>query len=244
VLHGIQSHGGWYLNSCAQLADAGFQVLAPDRRGSGLNPNQRGDAPSFRRLLDDVAETMDRATSPRFLMGISWGGKLAVAFQRRHPRVSNGLILIAPGLFQRVDLSLSDRLRVLGSRVGSPRKQFPIPLNDPCLFTETADFQRFIRDDSLRLKTATSRLLFESARMDIYNHWAAKFVTCPTLILLAERDRIADNAKTRHFVTHFPTPEVVIHEYQGAHHTLEFEPGGPPFMSDLLRWLRRHAGKS
>jgi alpha-beta hydrolase superfamily lysophospholipase len=243
VLHGIQSHGGWYVNSCAQLADAGFEVWVPDRRGSGMNLTHRGDAPSFRRLLDDIAEMMGRAALPRFLLGISWGGKLAVAFQRRHPGLTSGLVLITPGLFQRVDLSLMDRLRVLGSRCVSPTKQFPIPLNDPSLFTENAEYQQFIRDDPLGLRTATARLLFESVRMDVYNRWAPQHVTCPTLVLLAEHDRIIDNAKTRQFVARFPNPDVTIHEYPRAHHTLEFEPGGPPFIGDLLAWLRRQSEK-
>ena len=55
-VHGIQSHGGWYERSCAELAKAGFAVSFLDRRGSGLNSQNRGDAPSFRRLLDDLAE--------------------------------------------------------------------------------------------------------------------------------------------------------------------------------------------
>ena len=55
-VHGIQSHAGWYEHSCTQLARAGFAVDFIDRRGSGMNEADRGDAPGFRRLLDDVAE--------------------------------------------------------------------------------------------------------------------------------------------------------------------------------------------
>ena len=77
----------------------------------------------------------------------------------------------------------------------------------------------------------------------LFRSWAANHVTCPTLLLLAEHDRIIDNAKTRHFVARFPNPDVTIHEYRGAHHTLEFEPGGPPFVNDLLAWLRRQSEK-
>src|SRR5262245_29247513 len=55
-VHGIQSHGGWYEHFCRRLAEAGFRVLYPDRRGSGLNPQDRGDCPSYHRLLDDLAE--------------------------------------------------------------------------------------------------------------------------------------------------------------------------------------------
>jgi hypothetical protein len=55
-IHGIQSHGGWYEGSCSWLSQAGFEVYFLDRRGSGLNEQDRGDAPGFRRLLDDLAE--------------------------------------------------------------------------------------------------------------------------------------------------------------------------------------------
>src|SRR5438132_9127428 len=80
-VHGIQSHAGWYERSCTLLAQAGFTVTFLDRRGAGMNDQDRGDAPSFRRLLDDIAEFLRtlRHTPrlPLFLGGISWGGKLA-----------------------------------------------------------------------------------------------------------------------------------------------------------------------
>src|SRR6516162_9874622 len=55
-IHGIQSHGGWYGASCAYLASEGWEVTFLDRRGSGLNELARGDTPSGRRLVADVAE--------------------------------------------------------------------------------------------------------------------------------------------------------------------------------------------
>src|SRR6267378_4943547 len=143
-LHGIQSHGGWYEYSCGKIRDAGYAVWFLDRRGSGLNSGARGGTPSFKRLLDDVAEFLrtfavggvaTRRRIPLFLGGISWGGKLAVALQRRHPGLTDGLLLIAPGLCPRVRPTFGERLRIAASRFLSPRRQFPIPLNDPELFT-------------------------------------------------------------------------------------------------------------
>src|SRR5262245_31019531 len=77
-LHGIQSHGGWYTASCEYLAAAGWEVLFLDRRGSGLNPHDRGDAPSYARLVDDLAEFVSCRAPRPFLVAVSWGGKLAV----------------------------------------------------------------------------------------------------------------------------------------------------------------------
>src|SRR5260370_39645874 len=60
-VHGIQSHGGWYEHSCRYLSEAGFEVCFLDRRGAGLNQELCVDAPSFRRLLEDLAAVMQAA---------------------------------------------------------------------------------------------------------------------------------------------------------------------------------------
>jgi alpha-beta hydrolase superfamily lysophospholipase len=239
MLHGIQSHGGWYEQSCRALAAAGYSVSFLDRRGSGLNDEHRGDGPSFRRLLDDVAEFLTPLPRPRILVGISWGGKLAVALQRRYPGLTDGLVFIAPGLCPRVHVPLGQRLRIVLSRLLSPRRMFPIPLNDPELFTANPERQQFIRDDPLALRQASARLLFESARLDIYVRLAVRAVTMPVLALLAEHDRIIDNAATRRFLERFGTTDRTVIEYAGGHHTLEFEAGAPPFVKNLLKWLER-----
>src|SRR5438067_5871525 len=112
-VHGIQSHGGWYEYSCERLREAGFLVSFLDRRGSGMNEQDRGDAPSFRRLLDDIAEflaALPRTASrgngvarlPVFLAAISWGGTLAVALERRHPGLIDGMVLLCSGFFAKV----------------------------------------------------------------------------------------------------------------------------------------------
>ena len=92
-----------------KCAPAGFRVCYHDRRGSGLNDLARGDAPSFGRLLDDLAEFLRSplATAPIFLHAVSWGGKLAVALQRRRPQLVSGLVLLCPVFFARVSVPIS-----------------------------------------------------------------------------------------------------------------------------------------
>src|SRR5262245_10450912 len=178
-LHGIQSHAGWYGASCAYLAQAGFAVAFLDRRGSGANQQGRGDTPRWRRLVEDVAEFLtaerlrDGATPlPTFLLGISWGGKTATALACRRPELLDGLVLVTPGLCPRVRPPLRQRLRIALARVAAPTRAFPIPLDDPELFTATPRWQGFIRDDPLSLRKATARLLVESARLDAWLRWA------------------------------------------------------------------------
>jgi alpha-beta hydrolase superfamily lysophospholipase len=229
------------------LAQHGYEVFFLDRRGSGRNQQERGDAPSFRRLLDDVAEFLQvlrtsqaGGPSPLFLAGISWGGKLVVALQKRHPGLVDGLILLCPGFYARVRPSRRQRVGILWARLVNPRKRFPIPLSDPELFTASPHWQRFLREDPLTLREATSRLLIESVRLDGYLHVVPKHVQVPVLLLLAEQDRIIANAPTRRFVESFATADKEVIEYPGAQHTLEFEPKSELFLEDARRWLERH----
>lgn len=244
-VHGIQSHAGWYEHSCCRLAEAGFAVSFLDRRGSGQNAEARGDTPGFRRLLDDIAEFLrplreHKPPLPIFLAGISWGGKLVVALQRRHPGLVDGLALLCPGLCPRVGHNFGERLRILWARLISPRRLFPVPLSDPHLFTATPRWQEFIRDDPLSIRQATACFFVESVRLDKYLlYLAVSRVRLPVLLMLAEHDQIIDNARTRAFVERFPSTDKEVREYAGAHHTLEFEPDPEPFIADLLRWLRR-----
>lgn len=254
MIHGIQSHAGWYEPSCTRLAEEGFAVSFLDRRGSGMNEEGRGDCPSFRRLLDDIAEYIQSVPRtpdfvkpgdrlPLFLGAVSWGGKLAIALERRHPGLLDGIFLLCPGFTPKIRPSLGQRLKILFSRFIRPRKKFNIPLNEPELFTANPKWQEFLRNDPLRLQEATARLLVESARLDGYLRFVPKYVHVPVLMLLAGEDRIIHNGRTRAFVAKFATKERQIIEYPGAHHTLEFEAEPESYQRDLVRWLDEQTRK-
>jgi alpha-beta hydrolase superfamily lysophospholipase len=242
-VHGIQSHGGWYEPSCRRLAAEGFEVFFLDRRGSGLNDRDRGDAPSFRRLIDDIAEFLQAIRAdplPVFLVAISWGGKLAAALQRRRPGLADGLALLCPGFAARVRPAFRERVAILWSYLVAPTRLFPVPLDDPALFTASPEWQQFLRDDPLAVRRATARFLAHSARLDAYLRFVPRHVTVPVLLLLAGQDRIVENGRTRRFVESFAARDKTVIEYPEAHHTLEFEPQPHRYLDDLIGWLGRH----
>jgi len=242
-LHGIQSHGLWFEASAKRLAESGLAVLLPDRRGSGRNDIDRGHAPSARRLLRDASECLDelsvRTGLGRFhVLGVSWGGKLALAMLRTCAKRMASLTLVAPGLFPRVDLPLAQKVRVSMAALASRRSLFDIPLGDAALFTGNPERQQFIRDDVLSLRQVTTSFLLASRRLDRHAQAAAKKPSgCPLRMFLAGRDRIIDNRKSKAFVRRLQWPRREITEYENAHHTLEFELHPEPFFSDLAAWL-------
>jgi alpha-beta hydrolase superfamily lysophospholipase len=239
-VHGIQSHAGWYSGSCESLVKAGFEVCFLDRRGSGMNSEARGDTPGFRRLLDDIGEFLHtiRDGRPVVLLAISWGGKVAVALERRHPGLVDALALLCPGFRPKVGLTFTRRMAVAAARMMKPRRLFDVPLSEPELFTANPEFLRYLRNDAASLRQATARFLVESVRLDAYLRWFPPRLAMPVLLMLAGRDRIIDNGATRALVNRLATGDLKVIEYSAAHHTLEFEPERP-FVGDLLTWLDR-----
>ena len=248
ALHGIQSHSGWYDFSGSRLSQAGFEVSFLDRRGSGLNKESRGDTPHVDRLVNDVRQFLadvchrrdqELPGSPVVLLGVSWGGKLAAVITAQSTDLVDALALLCPGIcarfrprfFQRVMLYLAVSL----SRAKHPTR---IPLDDETLFTGDPDWQRFIRDDPIALHQVTTSFLKASCELDRLVVTAPQKISCPVLLMLAEKDQIIDNTATKKFFQNIRASENKVMEYPDAEHTLEFEPCKEQYITDLIDWLK------
>jgi len=247
ALHGIQSHSGWYEYSSGRLCDAGYEVLFVDRRGSGLNEAQRGHARHEDRLINDVlqflAEVRERRnevapTVPVVMLGLSWGGKLASIVAARRPELIDGLALLYPGIYSQFEATWWDNARLSAARaIEQMERRIPIPLDDPRLFTSQPEWQQFIRNDRLALSDVTVSFLLANRQLDRIAREAASEIRCPSLLMLAGRDQIIDNAAVVNWFDSLATQERALVEYPGASHTLEFEADRELFVNDLLRWL-------
>jgi alpha-beta hydrolase superfamily lysophospholipase len=241
-LHGIQSHGGWFEWSASVLARSGCPVVLPDRRGSGLNSVARGDTPGANRWLADLDElstwaTAEFQTAVLALVGVSWGGKLALAYATRRAARVRHLLLIAPGLFPAVDVGWLARLRIARAAWSDPQRWFEIPLNDPALFTDNPVGQAFIAADPLKLTHATARFFYHSTRLDWHLRRAARgTLAASTTLLLAGRERIVRNTPLRAWLTRVASSPPTTRDFPAASHTIEFEADVHDFEQALRAW--------
>ena len=242
VLHGVQSHGGWYHGLGSRLAEAGYTAIFPDRRGSGANRKDRGHTPNSKRLILDIAELIrarrdENPGLPVTIAGISWGGKLAAIAAADHPDLIDRLALICPGLHPRVDVSRKERLQIAVAFLTRRKRRFPIPLSDPALFTDNPEAQAFIAADPLSLRDATPNLLAASFFIDRKVCKLPPRIKQPTLLMLAGHDRIVHNEKTRAYFDTIVATDKRIIDYPEGHHTLEFDPDPGQYARDLIAWL-------
>jgi alpha-beta hydrolase superfamily lysophospholipase len=245
VLHGVQSHSGWYQSLGRTLAAAGYRTSFPDRRGSGPNQRERGHASSGGRLVRDVAEWLKLARDehpsvPITLAGISWGGKLVLITAARHPELVDQLALICPGLLPRVGVSRREKFEIAWAMLTNRRKLFPIPLSDPALFTANPESRAFIAADPYSLRQGTAGLLAASFFIDRMVQRAPSKIHQPSLLMLAGQDRIVDNARTLAYFQRLASKDRDVIKYPDAHHTLEFEPDPTGYAFDLIHWIKTH----
>lgn len=223
-LHGIESHGEWFLAAAKSLAERGSTTHLLDRRGSGLNRSPHpGDAASAAVLLEDVRRYRAHAGLDELaLIGLSWGGKLALAAALDQPAGVRAIVLVTPGLVPRVRYSLVERIGILLSLAVGGRARFRVPI-EPEMFTRTPHYLDYIRGDPLRLHRATARLLLATSQLDRTIRARVHTLPAPVLLVLAGQDRIIDNDRTRELLERLPSGRLRTLVYERATHSIQFE---------------------
>ena len=223
-LHGIESHGGWFLRAAEGLAARGYTTYLLDRRGSGLNRETgTGDAPSAAVLLEDVRRFRAHAGCERLvLVGLSWGGKLALATALDQPAGLRALVLVTPGLVPRVGYSRLERIGIALALLVGGGIRFHVPI-EPGMFTRTPRFLAYILNDPLRLERVTARFLLASHSLDRRIHARVHELSVPVLLFLAGRDRIIDNRRTRALLERLQAGRLRVHLYEDATHSIQLE---------------------
>ena len=103
VIHGSGWHGAAYLKLANTLSrDGKFEVLVPDLRGHGVNPDRRGDVDYVGQLEDDLATLINAHGGDArnvIMVGHSSGGGLVIRFAGGvHGSLLDRAVLIAPFL--------------------------------------------------------------------------------------------------------------------------------------------------
>ena len=242
--HGIQSHCGWFVSSVRRFWEAGFAVLQVDRRGSGRNLERRGHADSADQLIDDAWAARDELQRRSgcldyHVVGVSWGGKLAVAAYVKDPQGVVSLSLVTPGLYPiTTSVSGQDKWDIGFAMLYEPDKQIDIPLNDAQLFTHEPRWQEFFAAEELTLRQATASFFLASRRMDKLTPKLSKAPSVPVHVLLAEDEHIIDNERTRALFTDLSWPAVRFTTYTDRRHGLEFVEDPTGFYADLLGFIQ------
>lgn len=222
LLNGVMSHSGWFQSLADQVVGAGLKLVGADRRGTGLNKNARGDAPSAGILIDDVTRIVDAERLdglPVHLGGWCWGAVLAVNVAAAYKRELASLVLLAPGLYPTEAVAMGMKEQdALARSPGTAWLEIPIAEE---MFTR-GPYLAFIANDELRCRHVSLRFHGIMRKLAIGAALRLGHLTLPILLVLARADEATDNERTRETFESLTRSPVAIEIIDGAH-GLQFE---------------------
>jgi L-alanine-DL-glutamate epimerase-like enolase superfamily enzyme/pimeloyl-ACP methyl ester carboxylesterase len=214
ILHGGMSHSGWQapLANALRSASRDLSVVAPDRRGCGLN-EKRGDFGSVRSVVDDVVEHimfLKRSFDRVHLGGWCQGCQYAAIAAAESGNSLTSLVLLTPGFFwnERFRSAISAAEKVFLDMISEFKLKpdpdhayVPLPMVSTD-FTFEEEWLDFIEKDELKTTMVTMKTVNIMDEIQELSWEAILENTLPALVVLAENDRIVDNNKVHQFIGH------------------------------------------
>ncbi len=241
LVHGLGEHGGRYAEFVEQLRNRSFSIWAMDHRGHGRSEGLRGDCRTFSELVEDLRRfvgVVEEASGslPRFLIGHSLGGLMALEFAAAYPQLLRAVVVSAPVL----ELAKPPPLpkQALAHTLARLLPTTAIPNGvDPKLISRDPQVVREYETDPLICRVLTARCAVALQRAIRRAPALAKQIRLPCLILQGTGDQICSPEGARAFAQQVPDGKVTFRTYPGLYHELFHEPERHRIYDEVCQWL-------
>ncbi len=244
LVHGLGEHGGRHAPLARWLNARGYAARSYDQRGHGRTPGQRGALRRSDDLLTDLATVYadyarDQPVAP-LLFGHSMGGLVALRAVLDGRIAPSALVLSSPVL------RTWERPWLMALAHGLARVAPRLPLRNRIGMAHISHDPAVVaayRHDPLRTGAITPRLadfIFRAAAACVAD---ASTLALPTLLLVAESDRLVDPAGSREFARRAAGEQLTTRFFSMLYHELlhEAEPWRTQVFQQLGDWLDRVA---
>ncbi len=242
VVHGIGEHSGRHARLGRALREAGVTTVAFDLRGHGRSGGRPGHVERFEDHVEDLAvfrRVVEALVGPgpRFLLGHSLGGLVAVQYLlRRRPDDLAGVVLSSPALRLRVEPGEAKLRFVRLLERLLPAVAFPNQIRPEHLTHDHRIAEEYATDPLIRHRS-TPRTFLETLRAMAEARERAAEVTWPLLVLGGTDDRVVSPEAARDFVQRASSPDKRLVLYPALYHEVFHEPERARVRGELLRWL-------
>ncbi|MFH1753954.1 MAG: alpha/beta fold hydrolase [Candidatus Omnitrophota bacterium] len=241
MLHGLQSHSGWFAQSASFIAKQGVPVYAMDRYGSGMSKAPKGGYRSLKESIKDIDSIVKYAIDKHnknnvHLLGHCYGAMQAAAYACENNYKIKSLILPTPAIFTKSDVKPAEKLKALWSKISGRDLMVPVPLKAE-MMSDIDAYVSFIKNDRLSLHEASGRFFFEVVGMRRFIMKRSSSITAPVFMAFAGKDPICRNEENRRFFDSLRSDKKVLKVYNDARHILEFSRERDNFFKNMAAWL-------
>jgi alpha-beta hydrolase superfamily lysophospholipase len=242
LVHGFNSHSGYYVRTGEALAARGFAAYALDLRGRGRSDGDRFYIESMSEFVQDVATVVSLAKLrhpglPTFLLGHSAGGVVSCLYVLEHQDELAGFICE----------SFAFQVPAPDFAIAALKGLSHLAPHAHVLKLHNEDFSRdpavvkAMNDDPLIAnETQPTRTVAELARADERLRTEFPSITLPLLILHGTADKAAKPSGSQTFYDTAGSTDKTIELYQGHYHDLLNDIGHEEVLADIMAWLEKH----
>ena len=239
LVHGFNSHSGYYAWVASQLTAAGFAVYALDHRGRGRSEGERFYVETVEDYVADLATFVALAKSdypglPVFMLGHSAGGVISCVYALEHQEELAGLVcesfafkVPAPDFALAVLKGLS--------HVAPHAHVFKLKNED---FSRDPDVVQFMNSDPLIHNEVQPTLTVAAmVRADERLEREFPLITLPLFIIHGTEDKATKPGGSQQFYDTAGSSDKTLKLYEGYAHDLLNDLGREAVMADIVRWI-------
>ena len=239
IVHGLNSHSGYYQEFAAQLKENGFEVYAIDLAGRGRSEGERYYIADYHDVFADIDLLMNIASStcpskPIFLFGHSAGGVFASAYAVQNQFKLQGLIsesfafqIPAPG-FALAAMKFLARI--------IPHTRL-VKLNNEDFSRDKSLVFKMDKDPLLENEKQPAKTMQQLLLAGEYLKKEMQVIKLPLLILHGTADKATEPAGSEYFMEHASSGDKQLKLYEGHYHDLLNDKLNGIVIRDILHWL-------
>jgi len=243
LLHGLGSHSLRFEEMAEFFKKYSFNIYAFDFSGFGKSQSYKGHIESFNTYIRETLAMLKLAESeipdvPKFIIGESMGGVVAIHFAKYYQDYFDGLILLSPAVSSNIDIPIQKKIEVFFNTLFNKFHSYDVPFTNEML-TRDYKWQKKLQNDELDIKVVTGKfyLVLTSAMRECFK--IARKLEIPILILQAGNDSIVKSDGVQEFFNRIVSPEKQFQLLQGFYHALSIDRNREIVYNIMLQWLNQ-----
>ncbi len=242
LVHGFNSHSGYYQWAAEQLVARDLAVYALDLRGRGRSDGERFYVQKFADYVSDVDSVVTRAKSgepglPLFLLGHSAGGVVACIYALEHQPQLAGLISES---FAHEVPAPDFALAVLKGLSHVAPHAHVVKLKNEDFSRDPRIVEQMNHDPLIAHEAQSTQTMAELVRADERLKKEFPLIELPLLILHGAADKATKPAGSKRFYEMAGSNDKTLKIYDGHYHDLLNDVDKEAVMNDILKWLDAH----
>ena len=242
IVHGLNSHSGYYQWVAEQFTALNYAVYALDLEGRGNSEGERFFVQSIYDYVNEVDQLVDIAKAdhqdlPIFMLGHSAGGVIACIYSLEHQEKINGLIcesfayqVPAPDFALTVLKGLSHIAPHLHT---IKLKNEDFSRNPEAV--EVMNNDTLIANESQPSKTMEQLVIADERLKKEFS-----LIKLPVLILHGTKDKATKHSGSEFFYENAGASDKTLKLYEGHYHDLLNDVDKEKVMADIQKWVIEH----